>query len=435
MNRTTIASYAGAAALLMATGPSFAQEAGVPDTLRGVYGNQTDTFRPFSGGVNQPYRRFFIKKLEYPGPGRDKPEPDVDTVRIGVLAPLERTHEDYLGGNILLGVRLAVEQANREGGYKGKPFALVVRNDSGLWGASANEIATFSYDDSVWTVIGSVDGANTHIAIRVALKTEIPIMNVGDTDPTLVETNIPWVFRVIADDRQMCYTIAHHVYQDLNFRRVAILRANNRYGRFGVGEFRYTSVRFSRPAPIEVNYDMRWAELDTTFQMQIERLRRIAPDAIVLWGDAQPSGYLVREIRASGLDVPIFACDRIIHPAFARIAGPAADGVVAVSPYDPSRDDPVLTSFQRGYRERFGDEPDVYAAHAYDGANMVIEAIRKGGLNRYRIRDELAAMERYHGVTGEIIMDGVYSDRGPVAVATFMNGRWVFGVPRVSQLF
>lgn len=415
--------------------PCDAQQAGVPDTAQGIYANEPEIFRPFFEGVSQPYRRFFVKPLEYPGPGRDKPEPPLDTVKIGVLAPLERTHEDYLGRNILKGVRLAIEEANASGGYRGKSFALVVRNDSGLWGASANEIAAFSYSDSVWAVIGSVDGANTHIAIRVALKTEIPIMNVGDTDPTLVETAIPWVFRVIADDRQMCYTLAHHLYEDRNFQRVAILRANNRYGRFGVAEFRYASIRLGHPAPIEVNYDTRWAEMDTTFSVQVERLRRVMPDAIVVWGDAQPAGHLVREIRAAGLEVPIFACDRLIHPEFARIAGRAAEGVVAVSPYDPSRDDPALKRFQRTYCERFDAEPDVYAAHAYDGANMVVEAIRKGGLNRYRIRDELAAMRQYHGVTGEIILDDAYTDRGPVAVATLVNGRWVFGIPRVSRLF
>jgi len=143
----------------------------------------------------------------------------------------------------------------------------------------------------------------------------------------------------------------------------------------------------------------------------------------------------VRAIRAAGIRAPIFACDRVIHPDFVRIAGEAAEGVVAASPYDPSRDDPVLKAFQRHYREQFGEEPDVYAAHAYDGAKMIIRAIREAGLNRYRIRDSLAAMRRYHGVTGDILFDSVFADRGPTSVASLINGRWVFGVPRVSQAY
>ncbi len=420
---------------LALSGAAFAHEIGRPDTVRTQYGNTPHELEPYSGGVSTPYRRFFREPLEYLGPGREKPEPDVDTVWIGVLAPLERTHERYIGQSIAKACRLAVDEANLNGGFRGKPFGLVVRNDNGLWGASANEIATFSYDDNVWAIIGSVDGANTHIAIRVALKTEVPMMNVGDTDPTLVETKIPWVFRNIADDRQMCYTLAYHLFHDRGFQRVAILRANNRYGRFGVAEFRHAAVRFGTPVPIEINYDMRWADLDSTFALQIDRVKRINPEAIVLWGDAEPAGHLVRRLREEGCRAPIYASDRIIHPDFARIAGTAAEGVVATSTYDPTDNNPALRAFQRDYAQRFGEEPDAYSAHAFDGTNMVIDAIRQAGLNRYRIRDALAAMRTYDGVTGRIEMDEAYSDRSPVTIATFRSGRWHYGIPTLTRRF
>ena len=66
---------------------------------------------------------------------------------------------------------------------------------------------------------------------------------------------------------------------------------------------------------------------------------------------------------------------------------------------------------------------------------MVIRAIRKAGLNRYRIRDALAEMDRYPGVTGEIVMDEVHADRGPVTMATVRNGRWVYNEPKVDGVF
>ena len=125
----------------------------------------------------------------------------------------------------------------------------MIKNDTGLWGATANEVVALTYEDQCWGIIGTVDGANTHIAIRVALRTDIPIMNVADLDPTLVETRIPWVVRVIPDDRQMTYTIAYYVYKQLGLNNVAILRANNRYGRFGVAQFRKGSIKLGKPAP------------------------------------------------------------------------------------------------------------------------------------------------------------------------------------------
>ena len=50
------------------------------------------------------------------------------------------------------------------------------------------------------------------------------MMNSGDTDPTFIETNIPWVFRCIGDDRQQCYLLADYLYRKLNVHRVGLVR-------------------------------------------------------------------------------------------------------------------------------------------------------------------------------------------------------------------
>ena len=52
------------------------------------------------------------------------------------------------------------------------------------------------------------------------------------------------------------------------------------------------------------------------------------------------------------------------------------------------------------YIKRFGQEPDVFAAHAYDGMNILIEAIKKAGLNRVLIRDVLTDMKTFQGYKG-----------------------------------
>ena len=75
------------------------------------------------------------------------------------------------------------------------------------------------------------------------------MMNSGDTDPTFIETNIPWVLRCIGDDRQKCYLLVDYLYRKLELPRVGIIRASNRYGRFGIREIRDGSRRLQRPDP------------------------------------------------------------------------------------------------------------------------------------------------------------------------------------------
>jgi branched-chain amino acid transport system substrate-binding protein len=422
--------------MFLSAGVATAQdEKAQEDKQKKEYGKTPEELRPFARFKSEPYKRFFVEPLEFLGPGREKPEPDVDTVRIGLIAPLEMSHEDYIGRPMLWGAQMAIDEANAGGGYEGKPFALVVRNDTGLWGASANEVVGFSYEDKVWAIIGTVDGANTHIGIRVALKTEVPVVNVADTDPTLVETKIPWIFRNVADDRQMAYTLLYYLYKERGYKRVAIFRADNRYGRFGVGEFRSGSVRLGKPAPIEINYEVNYENLNPDFSIQMERLEKVQPEAVVLWADAEAAGHIVKTMRARGLNMPIFASERVVNPVFLEIAGEAAEGVIATYPYNPDADIPALKAFKRNYRERFGVDPDTYAAHSYDGTNMVIDAIRRAGLNRYLIRDALAAMKSYSGVTGEIPFDDVYADRGPIVMVTVRGGMFVFNEPKPERVF
>ncbi len=383
----------------------------------------------------KPYKEHFLVQMEYTGPGRAIPEPeDVNTVKLGFIGPIMSTvsvatggksHEEPLGIKMLQGARLALEQANENGGYlkRNIPFELVVSNDNGLWGASGNEIVKMAYKDRVWAILGTIDGANSHIAIRVALKAEIVMMNSGDTDPTFIETNIPWVFRCISDDRQQGYLLADYLYRKLGLERVGIIRSSNRYGRFGVREIRDGSRRLGKPVILEMAYDLGSAD----FTLQLERLQRENLDAIVHWGDASEGALILNQMRVMGMKQPYFACDRCLSDEFVEVAGDNADGVVCTYPWNPEDKSQRLDGFREAFRERFGEEPETYAAHAYDGMNMLIWAVQAAGLNRAKIRDVLAHRAiPWPGVTGEIVLSACNDDLGDVYLARREEGKWVY---------
>lgn len=404
-----------------------------PELLKQNYGNTPDEYFPY-GKFTEPYRRFFREPLQYRGYGRHLPEPEnVETVNIGFLGPIMKTvsvatggasHEEPMGHKMMQGAQLAIEEANARGGYRGKniPYALKVRNDNGLWGASGSEIVKLAYDEKVWAIIGTIDGANSHIAIRVALKIEIPMMNTGDTDPTFIETNIPWVFRCISDDRQMCYVLADYVFKKLRFTRVAALRANNRYGRMSIDEFRDAATRLGHPFLTELNYKVG----DTDFTPQLTRIKSLDPQAVITYGDCEESALVLKQMRKMGMNQLFLGSDRMVLPKFFEIAGSDVGQVIGGYPYNPvSKDAPYLAFCQR-FKERFGEEPETYAAHAYDGMTMVIEAIERAGLNRALIRDELAVITKYHGVTGPMEYDPIFNDISQASLAVAENGQWKF---------
>jgi len=397
------------------------------------YAETASEFEPFRHV--KPYKEHFLVQMEYTGPGRAIPEPEhVDTVKVGFIGPIMSTvsvatggksHEEPLGIKMLQGARLAIEEANAKGGYLDRdiPFELVVSNDNGLWGASGNEIVKMAYKDKVWAILGTIDGANSHIAIRVALKAEVTMMNSGDTDPTFIETNIPWVFRCISDDRQQGYLLVDYLYRKLGYERVGIIRSSNRYGRFGVREIRDGSRRLGRPIILEMAYALG---LDD-FSLQLERLKEANVQAIVHWGDAPEGARILNQMREMGMEQPYFACDRCLLDEFLEIAGENAEGVICTSPWDPTREDPEYQAFRQRFGQRFGEDPETYAAHAYDGMNMLIWATQVAGLNRAKIRDVLAHRDRpWPGVTGNIELSAALDNANEVYLVERRAGQWIY---------
>lgn len=394
-------------------------------------------------GAVKPYKEHFLLQMEYAGSGRGVPEPrNVKTVKIGFIGPILSTvsvatggksHEEALGVKMRQGAQLAVEEANAKGGYfrRDIPFELVVTNDNGLWGSSGNEIVKMAYRDQVWAILGTIDGANSHIAIRVALKAELVMMNSGDTDPTFIETNIPWVVRCIGDDRQQSYLLVDYMLRKMDYKRIGVIRASNRYGRFGVREVRDSCRRLGRPVVLEMAYRVGADD----FSLQLDRLRSANLDAIVHWGDARDGAVILNQMRKSGMAQPFLACDRTVSEEFLRLAGANAEGVAAAYPWNPARKDPKLDAFRQAFRRRFGEEPETYAAHAYDGMNMLIWAIQVAGLNRAKIRDLLAYRTRpWAGVTGDIPLSAVLDDMGEVFLARYENGAWRYSSREALQI-
>ncbi|MFZ2086638.1 MAG: ABC transporter substrate-binding protein [Candidatus Sulfotelmatobacter sp.] len=384
------------------------------------YTGAPDDLRPFSR-FTTPYHEYYQDLIEYNGAARDVPDPDLkdlSEIRIGFLGPLYDHPQQVLGNRMLNGATLAIEEANASGGYGGKPFKLMLHNDSAIWGAASNEVVKMVYDEKVWAMFGSISGDTTHIALRVTLKAETPLVISAATDPTIPETSIPWSFTDIQDDREQGYTLARHIYDELGLKRIAILRVNDRYGRFGVPKFRDASRRLGHPVVIE----QKFRPGDTDFRHQLQVIEDSRVDGIVLWTDIGPAAMILQRMQELGMKQRVFGSHRTIGDELVKLAGTAAEGFEAVFPYDPTRTDHRWLDFNARYEARFHEKPDQFASLAYDAMQILLDAICRAGLNRGRIRDALTGVESYKGVTGDMVFDPNCKNIAPLFLARVRNG-------------
>jgi ABC-type branched-subunit amino acid transport system substrate-binding protein len=395
-----------------------------------------------------PYDLNYTHPNIYSGAGRDLPEPKgLTEVRIGFFGPIEHNPESVFGLRMLHGAQLAVEEANARGGYGGKPFKLMLHNDYDnwqaktvygddrptdptIWGSASNETVKMVYDDRDWAIFGSISSESTHIVLRVALRAEIPIVNSASTDPTIPETYIPWYFTDLQDDRVQSLTLARRIFTELGLKRVALLRVNNRYGRFGVPKFRDAARRLGHPVVIEQKY----LPGDKDYSKQLQVIRSSRADAIVLWTDETQAALILKQLRAAGMKQPVFGAYRTLGPTLLAEAGDAAEGFQAVFPYDPTRSDPKWLDFNRRFEARFNEKPEQFASLAFDAMNALLDSICKAGLNRARIHDALANIEQYDGVTGLMIFDPNQKNVAPMYLGTVHNGGITYRVATMEKV-
>ena len=408
-----------------------------PERTMTPYANEPKDMQPYSKFA-EPYDHHYIKTNVYSGAARDLPDPelkDLTEIRIGFLGPIDKNPDQVFGQRMLNGAQLAVDQANARGGYCGKPFKLIPRNDydnwqakavygdnrpttQDIWGSASNQTVRLVYDDKVWAIFGSISSESTHIMLRAALRAELPIVNSASTDPTIPETYIPWFFTDLQDDRVQAFTLARHIYDELRLKRVAILRINNRYGRFGSPQFKEASQRLGHPVVIEQRYPAG----TTDFRRELKAIQASRAEGIVLWNDEAQTAMILKQMHELGMKQRVFGSYRTIGNELIAQAGDLAEGFEAVFPYDAARKDPRWQKFNSDYAATYKEKPEQFASLAYDAMNVLLNSICEAGLNKARIMDSLAQVYEYDGVTGHMVFDTISKNISPMYLARVHNG-------------
>lgn len=151
------------------------------------------------------------------------------------------------------------------------------------------------------------------------------------------------------------------------------------------------------------------------YSEQVSRIKQIAPDAVFYAGTYLEASALVRQLRAAAVtSVFLAGPDSVYNPRFPATAGPAASRSLVTCPCGPA-----TPKFSAAYRDKFQQEPFVFASESYDLATIMLAAIDSGVTTRAAMADYF---RRYSG--SGMARDYQWSANGEL---TFPRA-WVFEV-------
>lgn len=148
--------------------------------------------------------------------------------------------------------------------------------------------------------------------------------------------------------------------------------------------------------------------------------------ALYLVGYAGQLVPLVRALRAVRVPRPLLTTSAVASEAFMAPLGVDAEDVVFPRPqFDPASSQPHVVKFATEFRTRFGSEPDLYAAHAYDAVLLLARAMGDGGLRPDSIRRGLVELRNFPGVSGSTTFDAEGDVLQPYQICLVRGGRAV----------
>ncbi len=302
-----------------------------------------------------PYKDRSKNIPQSPDTGESEEEPaGFSDVPLGYFGPSDPAHP--LGGSLWTGVSAGIEQANKEGGYKGKPFRLATAWAADPWKGGVSQLARVTYSDHVWAILTGIDANTAHLAEQIATKALVPVVDAASTDRTVNGAAVPWIFSSTPGDDAIAAVLSPAIARSAQ-HDYAILSGIDHDSRMT------TAAIKSRLAPARV------IDYETEVPAVPEGVKAVAIVAGPL-----DSVKLLRGVRAQIPGLPVFGGPMMARSSFLRTAGAAADGVVV----------PLLAKPSAGHPDW-----DYVATMGEASALLTAAAIRTAGLRRAAIRDAI----------------------------------------------
>ena len=344
-----------------------------------------------------------IKAMQNPD-GSDK------TVKIGLLI------SDNNSLSAVHGAEMAIRKANEQGGYRGKPFQLVVRSMEGPWGTGSNQAVRLIFEENVCALMSSGDGRNGHLIEQVAAKTRIVYLSSWESDPTLAEAFVPWYFNCAPTDIQQADALNEEIYIKRNLTKIAAVSGNDYDSKLALENFVKQTKREGKTDPLQLFYDNN----NKDFKSLIDQINNADIKAIVIFGKPAASIKLIDEFRNRKMIQPVFGSLSLLDENdISEQDMKSYENVVFVSYVNVSGSNGLF--FREEFQKNYGKVPGEVAAYSFDGMNLLIEAIKNSGTGRREIQNYLSKIH-YTGVTGSIQFDNKGKRMGTPGLMQIKNG-------------
>lgn len=273
-------------------------------------------------------------------------------------------------GAVRQGWDLRVEEANTNKEVEGVTLATRMHDSQSDPRVGSGVMTQVAGSDAPIAAFGT--GSNVAPAVApIAQRAGLPLVTIYSGSPGVVDAG-DQIFRVTAPQATY-HQIQSTYFAKQGVKRVAVIYNTDNATLKNLAEVFYPAAAQRDGYEIVSNSGVSVKATDISAEMT--GVLASKPDAVLMLVLSQQNTSVVTQLRRANFPGIIAAQPGIGRQALETL-GAEADGVVYPIDFSPATEAATGQAFVEAYTARYGDSPDTFAASGYDGASMVIEALK-----------------------------------------------------------
>jgi len=308
-----------------------------------------------------------------------------DPIKIGVSGP-------YTGGSSSMGVsmrdgvRLAIEEINKNGGVLGRPLQAVERDDEAKNERGVQIAQELINKEQVAATVGYI---NTGVALasqRFYQDAKIPVFNNVATGSVITHQFNPpeykdnYIFRNAAHDSLQAPMIVDEAVGKRGYKKVAILADSTNYGQLGRADLEKALAAKGIKAVAVEKFNIK----DVDMTAQLLKSKEAGAEAVLTYGIGPELAQIANGMAKLGWKVPIVGSWTLAMANYIDNSGANGEGAIMPQTFIQDPDTPKRKAFIDAYLAKFKPKNDridsaVSASQAYDSIYLLAAAFKQAG--------------------------------------------------------
>jgi len=314
----------------------------------------------------------------------ETPEFTGEPIYIGVSGPLTGPVAQY-GEQWIKGFDLALEEINGAGGIDGRELVYLFEDSQSDPTQSVVVAQKFVADPRIIVELGDFSSTASMAASPIYQRAGLVQFGFTNSHPDFTYAGGDFTWSTSVTQSQASPALADFAVTELGLNNLAVFQITNDWG---VATNDLFSARVEELGGTIVANE-EYLPDDKDFRSAVTTIKEANPDAIVLISYAPDGALISQQLREAGVTAPIIGSGSLQSPDFIDLGGDAVVGAYVLGEFVTSDPRPEVQTFVENYRAKYDEEPDLFAAIAYDAIILVAEAIKVGGPTREGIHEAL----------------------------------------------